>query len=428
MKLEPPFSWVAPLCASLVLTACGGGGDDAATRQLQMAQVAAAIQASTPPATPATPEPAPEPAPPAAPEPVPEIDRLRLLGSTSLPTGTLFEGVEFGGISGLDLAADGSYWAIADDRGGERGTPRFYNLGIDYDVSGNVSVKINRQIFMLREDGMPFPADARTVDPEALRVAPNGNLYWSSEGNWNSNAASLFQPFLREMKTDGSFVRQFDTPPIYNYVDNATQGGRNNKLFEALAVTPGGRIFIGNEDALAPDGPLTTVSNGSVLRITEMDPATGQAKGQYAYELPHIRIDAPAAARFPPDSGLSDMLAVSDTQFIAVERAFADTVGNTIRLVLTDIGPDTTDVSALPSLVGQSYTPMRKQVLLDMLIYQENVKLDNMEALSWGKRLPNGNRTLILAADNNFTANIQSTLFMVFEVIDKSPAPAAPAG
>ena len=68
---------------------------------------------------------------------------LRVIGATSLPTGTLFQGVEFGGISGLDRAADGTYWAIADDRGGERGTPRFYNLSLDYDAAGFNGVTIN---------------------------------------------------------------------------------------------------------------------------------------------------------------------------------------------------------------------------------------------------------------------------------------------
>ena len=48
------------------------------------------------------------------------VASLKLIGTASIPTGTLFEGVEFGGISGLDQALDGSYWAISDDRGGER--------------------------------------------------------------------------------------------------------------------------------------------------------------------------------------------------------------------------------------------------------------------------------------------------------------------
>ena len=340
---------------------------------------------------------------------------LRVIGATSLPTGTLFQGVEFGGISGLDRAADGTYWAIADDRGGERGTPRFYNLSLDYDAAGFNGVAINSQTYMQRPDGTTFPSNARTVDPEGIRVAPNGNLYWSSEGNWNANAASRYQPFVREMTTSGVFVREFATPAMYNYVDNASTGGRNNKLFEALTVTPNGTIYTANEDALVQDGPLTSVSNGSVVRLTALDPVSGAAGAQYAYELPPIPVDAVPGAPFGPDNGLPELLAISDTQFIAIERAFAFGVGNTIRLTLAEITAETTDVSNFASLTGADYTPMRRTLLLEMPITFEGITLDNIEAISWGKTLANGNRTLVLAADNNFSAT-QSTQFIALEI------------
>ncbi|WP_019919336.1 esterase-like activity of phytase family protein [Methyloversatilis discipulorum] len=340
---------------------------------------------------------------------------LRVIGATSLPTGALFQGVEFGGISGLDRAADGSYWAIADDRGGERGTPRFYNLSLDYDAAGFNGVTVNSQTYMQRPDGTTFPSNARTVDPEGIRVAPNGNLYWSSEGNWNANAASRYQPFVREMTTSGVFVREFATPAMYNYVDNATTGGRNNKLFEALTVTPNGTIYTANEDALVQDGPLTSISNGSVVRLTALDPVSGAAGAQYAYELPPIPVDAVPGAPFGPDNGLPELLAISDTQFIAIERAFAFGVGNTIRLTLAEITADTTDVSSFASLTGADYTPMRRTLLLEMPITFDGITLDNIEGVSWGKTLANGNRTLVLVADNNFSAT-QSTQFIAIEV------------
>ncbi|MFZ5506989.1 MAG: esterase-like activity of phytase family protein [Pseudomonadota bacterium] len=340
---------------------------------------------------------------------------LRVIGATSLPTGTLFQGVEFGGISGLDRAADGTYWAIADDRGGERGTPRFYNLSLDYDAAGFNGVAINSQTYMQRPDGTTFPSNARTVDPEGIRVAPNGNLYWSSEGNWNANAASRYQPFVREMTTSGVFVREFATPAMYNYVDNATTGGRNNKLFEALTVTPDGTIYTANEDALVQDGPITSVRNGSVVRLTALDPASGAAGAQYAYELPPIPVDAVPGAPFGPDNGLPELLAISDTQFIAIERAFAFGVGNTIRLTLAEITAETTDVSNFASLAGADYTPMRRTLLLEMPITYEGITLDNIEGVSWGKTLANGNRTLVLVADNNFSAT-QSTQFIALEI------------
>ncbi len=347
----------------------------------------------------------------------PQIRALRLLGSASLPTGTLYEGVEFGGISGLEQAADGSYWAISDDRGGERGTPRFYNLSLDYESGKPVEVGIKRQSHMLRPDGSKFSASARTVDPESIRRAPNGNLYWTSEGNWSSDAAQLYQPFLREMTTEGKFVREFSVPAMYQYRDNATTGARNNKVFEALTVADDGTVYIANEDALVQDGPLTTVAAGSVVRVTAMDPASGNAKAQYAYRLPPIPVDAPPGAAFGPDNGLSEMLATGKNRFIAVERAFAAGIGNTIRLVETEITSSTTNVLSVPSLSGASYTAMGRKLLLEMPITYQGVKLDNIESITWGRTLANGNRTLVLAADNNFIAQTQANQFIVLEVL-----------
>lgn len=179
---------------------------------------------------------------------------------------------------------------------------------------------VNRQILMKRPDGTPFPSASRTVDPESIRVAPNGNLYWSSEGNWNANPTLRYQSFVREMKTDGSYVRQFNTPAMFDYVDNTTTGLRSNKGFEALTVAPGGKLFTANEDALIQDGSLSTLASGSVVRVTALDTATG-----------------------------------------------------------------------------------------------EGVTMDNVEGISWGHTLANGNRSLVLAVDNNFSA-AQTNLFMAFEV------------
>lgn len=340
---------------------------------------------------------------------------LRLIGQIALPTGTMFKSVEFGGISGIDRDANGTYWVISDDRGGERGMPRFYNLSLNYDTSGFKGVTINSQRNMQRPDGSALSRTEPTVDPESIRVAPNGNLYWSSEGNWSTNAATRYQPFVQEMRTDGTFVREFNTPAMYNYVDNTTSGGRNNKLFEALTVSPNGTVWTANEDALIQDGPASTLNAGSVIRVTRLDPASGNAIAQYAYQLPSIPIDAAPGTRFGPDNGLSELLALSDTHFIAVERAFAPGVGNTIRLVLSDI-VGATNVLNDSSLVSASYTSMSRELLLEMAITYQGIILDNIEGISWGETFANGNRTLILVADNNFSRN-QTTQFIALELV-----------
>ncbi|MES2888230.1 MAG: esterase-like activity of phytase family protein [Pseudomonadota bacterium] len=345
------------------------------------------------------------------------IGSLRLIGSTSLATGVLFEGVEFGGISGLDRAADGSYWALSDDRGGERGAPRFYNLRITHGPAGPLEVQVTRQVRLLRPDATPFPADARTVDPEAIRTAANGHLYWASEGIWHADPARRHPPFIREMDPSGAHLREFPLPAAYRQVDNATAGSRDNKGFEALAVTPDGTLYVANEDALIQDGPTTSLQHGSVVRVTALDPRTGAAGRQHAYALPPVPVDAAANAPFGPDNGLTELLAVDDSHFIAVERAFAFGVGNTIRLVLTGFDAQTTDVSQVAQLRPGGYRPMSRRLLLELPLRYQGLQIDNIEALSWGEPLPNGHRTLILAADNNFMPRTQSTQFLVFEVL-----------
>lgn len=345
------------------------------------------------------------------------IGSLRLIGTQSIPTKTQFQGVEFGGISGLDRAPDGTYWAISDERGGERGTPRFYSLSIDIDATSFKGVTINKMVYMKGPDGNTLSSTTRTVDPEGIRNAPNGNLYISSEGNYTS-PSNLYQPFVRELKTDGTFVRTFETPEAFNYVDNATTGGRSNKLFEALAVAPDGTIYTANEDALVQDGPITSLTAGSVVRLLRVNPGTGKTTAQFAYTLPKIPVDKAPTGAFAPDNGLPELLAISGSEFIAIERAFADGVGNTIRLVKTSIERDTTDVQNIKSLVGATYTPMKKTLLLEMSIVYQGVKIDNIEGISWGPTLPNGHRTLVLVADNNFADN-QTTQFLAFEVLPK---------
>ncbi len=338
--------------------------------------------------------------------------KLSFLGSQEIATGETFNGVEFGGISGLDRAPDGTYYALSDDRGGSGRAPRFYTMDFDIDQNGFNGVSIQSQVNLQRPDGTPFPTDQNTVDPEGLRVAPNGNLYVSSEGNFSSDPANLFQPFVREYQTDGTFVREFNLPTNYNYVDGATTGARNNRLLEALAVSPGGTVTVGNEGALVPDGPTSSATETSTVRLTTFDGPTGEPTAQYGYILP--------AGGF----GLTELLALDETRFLALERNFIGGVGNTVNLTLLDILPTTTDVSAIDALDGATFEPLMREVLLTITPEFLGVRNDNLEAITFGETLDNGNPTLIIASDNNFNPNGQRSLFLAFE-LKPVPLPAS---
>jgi hypothetical protein len=59
---------------------------------------------------------------------------------------------------------------------------------------------------------------------------------------------------------------------------------------------------------------------------------------------------------------------------------------------------------------------MSRQLLLELPIPFIGLLLDNIEAIAWGPVLANGNRSLILVSDNNFS-RLQTTQFLALEVV-----------
>ncbi len=115
---------------------------------------------------------------------------LSFVGEFTIPTGTLFDGVEFGGISGLDYdPASNRYIAISDDRS-DKAPARFYELSIEASASGITDVKVVKTVTLKDRNGEAFAA--KSVDPESIRFGKDG-IYWSSEGD----VKQLLPPFVR---------------------------------------------------------------------------------------------------------------------------------------------------------------------------------------------------------------------------------------
>jgi len=108
---------------------------------------------------------------------------FRLIDHLVVPAETKIDGFPFGGISGLDydLTAD-RFVAISDARGGKFGPPRYYELDIQYTSYEALGLVVVGQHLLRAENGSSFPTATVRVDPEAIRLAPAGGLYWSSEG------------------------------------------------------------------------------------------------------------------------------------------------------------------------------------------------------------------------------------------------------
>ena len=366
--------------------------------------------------------------------------QLNYLGQNIVPTGTQFQGTTVGGLSGIDFdAANNRFFAIADDRSALN-PARFYTLSLDLSqfnrnvTPGNAGVTFTAFTPILRPDGSTFPTN--TVDPESLRLR-NGQLFWANEGQ--RSAAGFQNPTVREMNADGSFVRDFDVPAHYNPVGTvgalnpADAGIRNNLAFESLTFGNDGEIlYTATENSLAQDDPLpATVLNGSENRVLAFDAGNGTVLAEYVYLTDPVA-DMPIPVTNFATNGLVELLNVpglTDT-FLAVERSFSTGIpgtGNDIWLYLTSTA-GATDVQAFTDLDNAgAYTRMSKELLLDLSdlrnIDNTPVALDNIEGITWGPTLSNGQASLILVSDNNFSGT-QFTQFLAFSVTPV-PVPAA---
>ncbi len=363
---------------------------------------------------------------------------LGYLGQQIVPTGTLYGGTNVGGLSGLDyVAASGRYVAISDDRSGINAA-RYYDLSLDLALfqrsatPGMAGVIFNAVTTIQKPGGGAFAIN--TVDPEGIRYNPaTQSVYWSNEGQ--RTGAGFQVPTVREMTVGGAHLRDFNVPARYNPsgtnagLSAGDRGIYNNLAFETMALSSDGKtLYTATENALSQDSLPATVANGSSARILSFDVATGLSKAEYQYNVAAVVL-APNPAQLFATNGLTDMVAIGDRQFIAIERSFAigavtpgtPVTGNTIRLFHVD-ARNATDVSGMESIVGQTVQAVTKTQLLDLSDLKNDdgsaLALDNIEGITFGPAV-NGQATLILVSDNNFSG----TQFTQFVALTVNPVP-----
>lgn len=343
---------------------------------------------------------------------------VRLIGERDLPKDLTVGGTKAGELSGIDYdRRTGSYVLIADDT--TEGPARYYTARVGLTRDAVTGVDFTGVRTLLRPDGTEFPQagddDRQSVDPESIRVDPrDGTLWWSSEGErsvpTDGSAPYLVDPFVRRAARDGRYLGQMRLPA--NLEMSAEQTGpRANLVLEGLTLTPDGRqVAASTEGALYEDGPIATVDHGAVNRITWWNRQTGSPVRQLAYPL-----DAIPAKPIPPsgsaDNGISELLAAGPNSYLAVERAFITGVGNSIRVYSFDTR-GATNVLNRKSLKTGGYHPVQKHLLVDLGNLGLN-HVDNIEGVTWGPRLPTGERTLLFVADDNFNPTQTGQLIAV---------------
>lgn len=351
--------------------------------------------------------------------------RLRLIGEARLPHRLQFQGTTVGGLSGIDYDdASGLYYLLSDD-GSSINPARFYTASIAMDTQRLGEPELRSVTFLRQADGSTYPAALRGIDvpdPEAIRWrTASQSLLWTSEGHALTGAA----PALRESRADGTLVRAFVLPPMFDF--HLSQGPRINRTLEGLALSPdGSRAWIAMESALRQDGPVPTVhAAGGPCRFTELDLASGNILRQIAY-VPDAVPSAPVPPATQADNGVTEILMLDAERMLVLERAYmaghGPATSNSLRLYLIDtrLGSDTL---GLPTLQPGGYQPVAKMLLADFSAFTgagtgpRLDRLDNTEGMSWGPRLASGNRSLHFISDDNFSSR-QITQWLAFEFFD----------
>lgn len=331
--------------------------------------------------------------------------RVRLIGGRVVPKDLVVDGLPVGGLSGLDYDRRHRRWYFLSDDS-EKGPARFYTGEVELDATGILGVRVTSGVPIRRTDSTLFPPptseEAEVADPESVRVDPrDGTLYWSSEG-WrriDGGTPALTDPWLRQMTPDGRHLRQTRQPATFRMSADET-GPRRNLALEGLTLTTDGRqIVSAMEGPLHQDGPVPTPSHGAVTRLTWYDKATGVPLRQRAYPLDPVPTppDPPTVAA---DNGVAEILAVDRHRYLVLERSYASGVGNSIRLYEIDVR-GASNVLHDDNLRDDEYRPVRKRLVVD-LADLGMTHIDNVEGMTWGPALPDGERTLVLVSDDNF--------------------------
>jgi len=161
--------------------------------------------------------------------------------------------------------------------------------------------------FTGRSDGFG-PGDSGTTtnarfDPESIRVAPDGKSVFISDE---------YGPYVRQFdRSTGALIKTFTLPDNLNVTNLSASGAAEiagntvgrvaNKGMEGLAITPDGKTLVGMMQA-----QLEQDTGQNVLRVVTIDVATG-ATHEYGYAL-------------GKGSGVSDIVAINDHQFLVDER------------------------------------------------------------------------------------------------------------
>lgn len=349
-----------------------------------------------------------------------QIPGLKFLSEYVVPYNQQFANTTIGGLSGIDYNPEKEeYYLISDDRS-EKNRARFYSARILINNNKIDSVVFLKNTFLKNVTGNFYPNSFQdpfhAPDPEALRYnAKNNTFIWSSEGERivNSEKIILENPAVTEIKPDGDYIDTFQLPP--QLIMHATETGpRQNGVFEGLTFSQDYKsLFVSVEEPLYQDGlPAGTGDSAGTVRIIKFDMNTKKPVAQFAYIIDRVAHPAITPSSFKIN-GISDILSFDKNKLLVIERSYSTgRLSCTIKVFVADM-TSAANINDVASLKNKQVKTVSKKLLLNM--DDLGIYIDNIEGVTFGPTLPNGKKSLIFIADNNFNP-LEQTQFLLFEI------------
>jgi hypothetical protein len=296
-------------------------------------------------------------------------------------------------LSGIAYAGGTTYYGVGDN--GDRSMWQIYT-SLDTRTGRIRSSEVTGGI----------TAPGMGSDSEGIALAPTGNSVWISD-----EVASTISEF--NLAT-GLKVGSVTVPDIYRPLNV-----QNNMGLESLTYGLN-KLWTGNEEALKPDGALSTTSAGSWVRIQEFGGPDLAAGTQYAYRTDPIFRMSPFVN--VERSGLVDLLALPNGDMLALERELGGFLPHyRTRIYLIDF-TGASDVTSVSSLSSGGFTAVGKT-----LLWHSNTGFSNFEGITLGPKLSDGSYALLLVSDNGSGAlgQRQNSFSLTLNGISE-PTPAPP--
>ena len=296
-------------------------------------------------------------------------------------------------LSGITYAGGTTYYGVGDN--GDRSIWQIYT---------SLDTRTGRIRSSQVTGGIAAPGMGS--DSEGIALGPDGNTVWISD-----EVASSITEFSL---ATGLKVGSVAVPNIYR-----PSNVQNNMGLESLSYGLG-KLWTANEEALKPDGALSTTSAGSWVRIQEFDGPDLTPGTQYAYRTDPISRMSPFIT--VERSGLVDLLALPNGDVLALERELGGCLPHfRSRVYLVDFA-GASDVTNVSSLSAGGFTAVGKS-----LLWQGNTGFGNFEGITLGPHLSNGSYTLLLVSDNGSgaMAQRQDSFSLVLNGLATPPPPIA---